>query len=469
MHKKFVFLTFSALCIFIFAHTAYASDTRNTDLKILNGPALNSQNSWNVYEEAYQHGATVAVGNVTGDGVEEIVVGSGPDRTPTVKIYNADGVCYKEFRVYFPEFKQGIKVATGNISGDDHDEIIVGTGIGGGPQIQVYRSDGALLTSFFAYGEGFRGGVNVAAGDVTGDDYDEIIAAAGPSGGPHVRVFNESGQWIGIDYFPFSEDFAGGVSVASGDIDGGDKEEIIMGVQSNGEARVKVYKADDARTIAGEWLAFPNSFRGGVNVAAGDIDNDSFAEVYTSTFIGGGPQIRVFEGYGALLSDGVFAYESEFRGGVYLAAGNIDADSDTELVTVPGADIYDGRTDIYKYIDVSLNEQKLYAYQSGKLVNSFYISSGIDRYPTPEGEFAIWRKREKDRLSWEYGPDHPDNYDLPDVPWISSFSGAYTIHGTYWHHNFGHRMSHGCVNSPTPQAKWIYDWSNIGTPVFVHK
>ncbi len=59
-------------------------------------------------------------------------------------------------------------------------------------------------------------------------------------------------------------------------------------------------------------------------------------------------------------------------------------------------------------------------------------------------------------------------YNLPNVPWVSSFKGAYTIHGTYWHHNFGRVMSHGCVNMLTAQAKMIYDWADIGTKVIIY-
>jgi len=67
-----------------------------------------------------------------------------------------------------------------------------------------------------------------------------------------------------------------------------------------------------------------------------------------------------------------------------------------------------------------------------------------------------------------YGPGSPDNYDLPGVPYVLSFTGPYTIHGTYWHSNFGHRMSHGCVNMYTPHSKWVYEWAPMGTPVIVH-
>jgi len=59
-------------------------------------------------------------------------------------------------------------------------------------------------------------------------------------------------------------------------------------------------------------------------------------------------------------------------------------------------------------------------------------------------------------------------YDLPGVQWVSWFSGDYGIHGTYWHHNFGHVMSHGCINATNADAEWVYGFVQIGTPVYIH-
>ena len=59
-------------------------------------------------------------------------------------------------------------------------------------------------------------------------------------------------------------------------------------------------------------------------------------------------------------------------------------------------------------------------------------------------------------------------YYLPGVPWVMYFFQGYAIHGTYWHHNFGKPMSHGCVNLTIEDAKWFYNWAEIGTTVVTH-
>lgn len=113
-----------------------------------------------------------------------------------------------------------------------------------------------------------------------------------------------------------------------------------------------------------------------------------------------------------------------------------------------------------KSIVVSTEEQRIYAYEDGKLVHSHLASTGLPATPTVKGEFNVYVKYVADDMS---GP----GYYLPQVPYTMYFYQGYGIHGTYWHNSFGRPMSHGCVNLPTPEAKWFFDWASVGTPVRV--
>lgn len=115
-----------------------------------------------------------------------------------------------------------------------------------------------------------------------------------------------------------------------------------------------------------------------------------------------------------------------------------------------------------KYIDLDLSEQKLYAFDGETLVRSFLISSGLPATPTPIGTFSIYSRS---RASLMAGP----GYYLPNVQWVNRFNESRSIHGTYWHHNFGHPMSHGCVNATNGDAEFIYTWAPMGTPVIIHQ
>jgi lipoprotein-anchoring transpeptidase ErfK/SrfK len=113
-----------------------------------------------------------------------------------------------------------------------------------------------------------------------------------------------------------------------------------------------------------------------------------------------------------------------------------------------------------KEIVVVLHEQRVYAYENGQLVHSALASTGVARYPTRVGQFRIYVKYLATLMT---GP----GYYLPNVPYTMYYSGGYAIHGTYWHSNFGRPMSHGCVNLPTAEARWFYEWAPVGTLVTV--
>jgi lipoprotein-anchoring transpeptidase ErfK/SrfK len=115
-----------------------------------------------------------------------------------------------------------------------------------------------------------------------------------------------------------------------------------------------------------------------------------------------------------------------------------------------------------KWVDVDLAEQRLSAYAGDTLVFTTLVSTGTEEYPTPTGTFEILDRTPYENMS---GPD----YYLEDVPNVLLFlRPGYAIHGTYWHDNFGHPMSHGCINLTIPDSGWLYDWAPDGTPVVIH-
>jgi lipoprotein-anchoring transpeptidase ErfK/SrfK len=114
-----------------------------------------------------------------------------------------------------------------------------------------------------------------------------------------------------------------------------------------------------------------------------------------------------------------------------------------------------------RWIDVDLSEQRLSAYEGNVVVRTTLVSTGLPETPTPVGEFNLWIKLRYDDMA---GP----GYYIEDVPFVMYFHEGYGIHGVTWHGNFGHPMSHGCVNLPTPEAEWLFGWAQIGTLVRIH-
>lgn len=118
-----------------------------------------------------------------------------------------------------------------------------------------------------------------------------------------------------------------------------------------------------------------------------------------------------------------------------------------------------------KRIEVDLTNQRLYAFEGDRMVYNFLISSG-KWGRTPTGTFRIWGKFRYTKMS---GGSRAlrTYYYLPNVPFVMFFSNAevaasrgFSLHGTYWHNNFGHPMSHGCVNMKTEEAELVYYWSS---------
>jgi lipoprotein-anchoring transpeptidase ErfK/SrfK len=147
-------------------------------------------------------------------------------------------------------------------------------------------------------------------------------------------------------------------------------------------------------------------------------------------------------------------------GATNAATADLDGDGTQELIVSDGKPAFSEEKD-EKSIVVDLSEQRLYAYENGILENSFLVSTGIHGLETEIGHFHVLAK-----LPYVYysGP----GWDLGNVPWNLRIYEHHYIHYAYWHNNFGHPMSHGCVNVNLENIKWIYNWANVGTPVDIH-
>jgi len=160
--------------------------------------------------------------------------------------------------------------------------------------------------------------------------------------------------------------------------------------------------------------------------------------------------------------------QGEFHGNIVYAPP-IDESSSIEQVLYK--DVLGDSTG--KRIEVNLGSQRVLAFEGNTKVNEFVVSTGLWGR-TPTGTFTIQRKVRSQTMS---GGNRAIGtyYYLPGVQWVQYFgnsqipwSRGFSFHGTYWHNNFGHPMSHGCVNMKTPEAQWLYDWAPMGTTVSIY-
>ena len=299
-------------------------------VRALDGATGTEKFSFFPYPIGFTGGVRVAAGDVTGDGVADIITGAGPGGGPHVRVF--DGATGAQvagpigsFFAFTAGFTGGVHVAAGDVNGDGFDDVIVGADAGGGPHVRVFSgATGAELVGFFAYDTGFAGGVRVAAADFDLDGDAEIITAAGPGGGPDVRVFSGAGTpftggppGFANSFFAYAAGFTGGVFVAAGDVNGDGRPDIVTGAGAGGGPHVKAFSGMNGVVFA-SFFAYAPGFTGGVRVGVTDVNADGRLEIVTGAGPGGGPHVRAFDGLTLAELDGFFAFAPGFSGGVQV-------------------------------------------------------------------------------------------------------------------------------------------------------
>lgn len=138
-----------------------------------------------------------------------------------------------------------------------------------------------------------------------------------------------------------------------------------------------------------------------------------------------------------------------------------------------------GETNEEKWVEVDLSEQKIKAWEGNSLFLESLVSTGLPWWPTPPGEYRVWSKVKATKMEGGSGKYY---YYLPNVPYVMFFENkdlprwrGFSLHGTYWHNDFGKVHSHGCVNLPTSVAEQLYYWTtattseNPGTRIIIHE
>lgn len=279
---------------------------------------------------------------VTGAGATspsaEIFVAPGPGGGPNIRDFDIHGGGpYNNFDAYGGGFSGGVFVASGDVNADGFEEIITGPGAGGGPHVKADNPvHGGLFHSFMAYDSGWRGGVTVASGDVNNDGHDDIITGVGPGGGAHVKVFSGTDRAELHNFFAYDPGWRGGLFVASGDVNGDGHDDIITGPGAGGGPHVKIFSGVDGSDI-GNFFAYDAGWRGGVHVAAGDVNGDGKADVIVGPGPGGGPHVKIFRnGDPGVVLHSFFVYDPWFTGGVWVSSVDKNADGKDELIVGAG-------------------------------------------------------------------------------------------------------------------------------------
>ncbi|MFO0799724.1 MAG: LamG-like jellyroll fold domain-containing protein [Gemmataceae bacterium] len=266
-----------------------------------------------VFDGTADGGVRTAAADFNGDHIADLVVGTGPGVATFVRIL--DGVTQAEMFAVAPfeaAFTGGVYVAAGDLTGDGIADLVITPDEGGGPRVVVYRGGDFLrVANFFGIDDpNFRGGARAAVGDLDGDGRADLVVAAGFGGGPRVAAFSGRSVGDGLppeklfnDLFVFEQALRNGAFIAVGDLDGDGRGELIAGGGPGGGPRVLALsgadllagRSDGSRPVA-NFFAGNVENRGGIRVAVKDLDGDRFADLVVGDGAGGGSRVTGYYG-----------------------------------------------------------------------------------------------------------------------------------------------------------------------------
>jgi hypothetical protein len=240
----------------------------------------------------YTGGIRFARADVTGDGVADLITGTGPGIASRVRVWDGTNAAMIADIDAFSGYQGGVWVAAGDLNGDGHADIAVGADLGLAPHVKVFSGNGgALLASFFAYQPGFIGGVRVAMGDLNRDGYADLVTGPGTGAGPHVAMFDGRSIATGAgprrvagDFYLYDPSMTAGLDLAIGDVDGDGYGDIIAG-PAVGPAHLRIVSG--RALSSGQVSLLTNMILwgglGGLRVAAVDADGDGRTDVLATT------------------------------------------------------------------------------------------------------------------------------------------------------------------------------------------
>jgi len=261
--------------------------------------------------------------------------------TPTsgessVILYNSTTAANLGFVNPFPGFTGVINTATGSFSNNGVAYTVAAAGAGGGPAIAIVNTQtGAVTKSFFAFDPAFSGGVTIALADFNNDGVLDLVTGAGPGGGPQVNIFDGSNFSLIKSFFAFDSSFRGGVNVGAGDINQDGSMDIVVAAGAGGGPEVRVFNGATLAVIS-QWYAYESSFSGGVTVAVGDLGDDGVFEVVTGAGSGGSPLVKVFNANTGAFITQLLAYADSFKGGISVGINDGDGNGTLDIITGAG-------------------------------------------------------------------------------------------------------------------------------------
>lgn len=265
----------------------------------------------------YTGGLVLATGDVTGDGVYDTIVAPSANASANILVISGStGGIFSSF-IVFPGYQGGINLSVGDINGDGSNEIIAASNGFAPGTVGVFNGKGTRnFFNFYPYGSQYLGAVTVTAIDTNGDGKYEIATGTGAGVAPHVKVFNDRMQTL-ASFYAFSVNYTAGINLAAGDLNNDGRQELIVATNGGVQATVKVFNPLNPAQVR-QTSVFPG-FTGKIDIGVVNYRNNGQLAIVVGAGAGAQPAVSILNGLNFAIIDAYFAFEESFRGGVSVA------------------------------------------------------------------------------------------------------------------------------------------------------
>ncbi len=245
-----------------------------------------------------------------------------------IRFFRADGGRVRNgFFIYEDGYRGGEQILHQDLNGNGQRDLLIVSG----NQILAWRDDGQPLFTIAPYGFKYTGTLNVVTADINGDDKAEIMVAPSKDVLP-LKYYDLDGNPMRDDWYPLGKKYKNGFTLAVAKTGAKGETRLIVGAGPGAEPRVYVFTA--AQATVRNFLAFEKAFRGGVNVAAGDVDGNGRAEIIVGAGVGKGPLVRTFNEEGNQQGKEFTAYKTTRKNGAVVRAADVDFNGQSDIIVL---------------------------------------------------------------------------------------------------------------------------------------